>query len=104
MSQIRQKEKIETMVDIVNIAAGEDNNVVSTTYEGVNKWAIQTPEQRVARAEEVLAIARAYAYFTGRTDQYRHEEASNYGGFWLLDGEQTSILRSAVAELVGVSL
>ena len=77
--------------------------VTPTTFKGedlLSKW---TPEEREARKQEIIALAQAYTYFTGRNDRFRHEEASDYGGFWLLDDNQTSILRSAITEIIGVS-
>ena len=86
------------MVEEVN-----QESVVSTTYVGENKWISWTDEQKAARKQEILDMARAYSHYTDKTDQFRHECASSYGGFWLLDTDKASLLRSAVTEIFKVS-
>ena len=59
-------EEVKTQQQTTDEDAGE--NVVSTTFEGVNLWSKWTPEERKEKQEEILALAAAYTHFTGRTD------------------------------------
>ena len=59
--------------------------VVATTYVGENLLAQWSDEEREARKQEIMALVDAYCHFTGRSGQFRHQMASDYGGFWLTD-------------------
>ena len=83
--------------------ADEVTDLIPTTFDGEDLLAKWTPEEREARKEEIKAMVQAYNHFTDRTDNYRDESASDYGGFWLLSERQASVMRSAVGEIIGVS-
>ena len=78
--------------------------MIPTTFEGENLYANSTALERETRKQEIMAIMQAFAYFRGRSDQFRHEDSSSSGGFWLLDENQTAINRSAISEILSVSL
>ena len=77
--------------------------VVATTFKGENLYAKWTPEEREARKNELLQKSTEYEPFTERSGEFRHPEASSSGGFELRDAAQTSLLRSAVGEIISVS-
>ena len=84
--------------------AEETKEIVSTTFKYENFWAKWTEEEKEARAQEIIALAQTWSPLTDRTDAYRSELASGYGGFELRDDQITSTLRSAVGEIIAVSI
>ncbi len=82
----------------------EKKEIVATTTVEEPIWMNSTEEQKQARLQEVIAAANKLSPFTDRTDAHRSEDASGSGGFELRDDEQTRILKSAVGEIVAVSV
>ena len=91
------------MVEAENQEQQEERQIVATTYQDEDRWSGRTPEELKQRQEELLELAKKWKVFSERTDQFRSEKASSSGGFELRDDAQTSILRSAVGEIIGVS-
>ena len=84
--------------------AEETKEIVATTFKYENLWAKWTEEQKEARAQEIITLAQTWSPLTDRTDAFRSELASGYGGFELRDDQITSTLRSAVGEIIAVSI
>lgn len=82
--------------------AEETKEIVSTTYEHENLWTKWTEEEKEARAQEIIDLAESWSPLTDRTDAYRSDLASGYGGFELRDAEITSKLRGALGEIIAV--
>ena len=77
--------------------------LVATTFEGENLLLVWSDEEREARQQELLDKAAAYSPFTDMTGDFRIDTAAYHGGFELRDADQTSLLRSAIGEIISVS-
>ena len=82
----------------------DEEQVVSTTFIGENLWASWSDEEKAAKKQELFDKSTTLSPYTDKTDQFRHETASPYGGFCLTDPDRISLLRSSVGEIIGVSL
>lgn len=83
--------------------AEERKEIVSTTFPHENLWTKWTEEEKEARLQEIIALAESWSPSTDKTDAYRSELASGYGGFELRDDAITSKLRGALGEIISVS-
>ena len=78
--------------------------MAQTTFIVDKRWRGIAEAQKEIIKSEVLAKAASFQPFIGRNDDYRHEKASQSGGFELRDQEQTHLLRSSVSDIIEVSL